>query len=217
VTGCKIQVFDETGEPVIAKSLTKGWTPGPGAFDRLLHWLDGELESNGETYLAMRRRLVAYFDRKRCAAPDDLADDTLNRVARRLEEEGAITDAPPARYCYIVAKFVFLEYLRRVKVERELVTDPAEPPQLEDEATDEAALRCLDRCLQGLPAADRELILEYYSGERRAKIDRRKALAARLRLTTNALSIRACRIRSRLEACVSACAEEREMFPRRSS
>lgn len=32
---------------------------------------------------------------------------------RRLQEEGSITDTAPARYCYIVAKFVFLEELRR--------------------------------------------------------------------------------------------------------
>jgi hypothetical protein len=60
----------------------------------------------------MRRRLVLYFQRKRCVTPDDLADETLNRVTRRLEEEGRITDAPPARYCYIVARFVLLEHLR---------------------------------------------------------------------------------------------------------
>jgi hypothetical protein len=36
----------------------------------------------------MHHRLVAYFDRKNCSSPADLADETLNRVARRLEEEG---------------------------------------------------------------------------------------------------------------------------------
>jgi hypothetical protein len=60
----------------------------------------------------MRRRLVAYFDRKNCLGPDELADETLNRVARRLEELGAITGTAPAQYCYVTAKFVFLEYLR---------------------------------------------------------------------------------------------------------
>jgi hypothetical protein len=36
----------------------------------------------------------------------------LNRVARRLEEQGSITDASPAHYCYIVAKYVLLEATR---------------------------------------------------------------------------------------------------------
>jgi len=46
------------------------------------------------------------------------------------------------------------------------------------------------------------LILRYYQGEQRAKIENRRALAERLGLTINALRIRASRIRSRLEACV---------------
>jgi len=60
----------------------------------------------------------------------------------------------------------------------------------------------LEQCLERLPAADRELIFEYYRGEQRAKIDNRQRLAARLGVSTNALSIRACRIRQRLENCV---------------
>lgn len=71
--------------------------------------------SDGQNYLEMRQRLVAYFDRKNCSAPNELADETLNRVTRRLEEENLTdSEAPAAKYCYIVARFVFLEYLRRV-------------------------------------------------------------------------------------------------------
>jgi hypothetical protein len=48
------------------------------------------------------------------------------------------------------------------------------------------------------------------------KIALRRKLAARLGVTMNALSIRACRIRDRLEACVRACSggSEREVFSR---
>jgi hypothetical protein len=70
----------------------------------------------------------------------------------------------------------------------------------------EKRLDCLERCLGTLPLADRELILEYYQGEQRAKIEHRSRLAAGAGLTMNALSIRACRIRNRLETCVDACA-----------
>jgi hypothetical protein len=38
----------------------------------------------------MRRRLVLYFQRKRCLTPDDLADETLNRVTRRLATSNTI-------------------------------------------------------------------------------------------------------------------------------
>src|SRR6185295_3936382 len=34
------------------------------AFTRLLVWLDDGIESHGEQYIEMRRRLVSYFDRR---------------------------------------------------------------------------------------------------------------------------------------------------------
>ena len=62
----------------------KHWAIISGAFARLLEWLDEGKNSDGRNYLEMRQRLVAYFDRKNCLTPDDSADETLNRVARRI-------------------------------------------------------------------------------------------------------------------------------------
>src|SRR6476659_6628318 len=83
------------------------------SFTRLLRWLDDGSDSQGERYLEMRRRLVAYFDRRNRPAPDTLADETFDRVSRTLEESGRINITPPARYCYVVARFVLLEDIRR--------------------------------------------------------------------------------------------------------
>ena len=85
------------------------------ALQRLLNWLDGGANSDGHAYVEMRRRLRDYFGRKNCHTAEDLADETLTRVARRLEEEGITRGETPARYCYIVARFVFLEHLRETK------------------------------------------------------------------------------------------------------
>src|SRR5262245_30340599 len=65
----------------------RDWVLTQGAFRSLLTWLDEGGNSNGENYLETRRRLVSYFDRKNCHPADELADETLNRVARRLAEE----------------------------------------------------------------------------------------------------------------------------------
>jgi DNA-directed RNA polymerase specialized sigma24 family protein len=192
----------------------KDWTLSQAGFSSFLGWLDQGSDSGGESYLEMRRRLVSYFDRKNCRLPDELADETLNRVARRLEEEGSITDTTPAHYCYIVAKFVFLEYLRRQ--ERGQVSldelssssgaEPAAASSSRDEIDrEERRLDCLDRCLRSLEKPNRELIVEYYRGEQRTKIEARRGLAERFGITANALSIRACRIRGRLEDCVGEC------------
>src|SRR6187549_1697403 len=131
-------------------NLKRDWQPDEAAFGRLLAWLDEGTDSRGERYLEMRERLVDYFGRRNCHSPEDLADDTLNRVARRLEETGSIDDVVPARYCYIVAKFVFLESLRRPG-RTELVAQSAEAvvaQVADDRAENERTFACLERCLQ---------------------------------------------------------------------
>ena len=160
----------------------------------------------------MRARLVAYFDRKNCSAPDDLADETLNRIARRLKEEGQIETETPAKYCYIMARFVFMESLRaqakeealQSEIQREAGGGRQDP---DDRELRERMLDCLDECTEKLEVTQRELILSYYIGKQRAKIENRRALAKSLGITINALSVRACRIRDKLEACVRQCVD----------
>jgi DNA-directed RNA polymerase specialized sigma24 family protein len=184
------------------------------AFNRLLEWLDDGVESHGERYLEMRRRLVSYFDRRNRTAADELADETLNRISRTLEESGEIATRPPARYCYVVARFVLLEDFRR---ERKHVT--LDEPRLGEVSfartislvpsdtipIREQRLECLDRCLDQLKPAQRELVIEYYRDARREKIERRREMASRLGISMNALGIRVCRIRDTLLTCVEGC------------
>jgi DNA-directed RNA polymerase specialized sigma24 family protein len=182
------------------------------AFTRLLVWLDDGIESHGERYVEMRRRLVSYFDRRSRPSADELADETLNRVARTLDEAGVIETKPPARYCYVVAKFVLLEDLRRER--RHVPLDETRVPdgprtvgrnEPDERAAREHRLDCLDRCLETLKPEQRELIVEYYAEARQKKIERRRELARRLGITMNALAIRAWRIREGLMACVQTC------------
>lgn len=179
------------------------------SFTRLLEWLDDGTDSHGETYLEMRRRLVAYFDRRNRPAPDMLADETFDRISRTLESSGRINVTPPARYCYVVARFVMLEDIRRD--DRSVPFDDSRRIQPHGSVNDadadpsrQHALDCLDRCLRRLKPGDRDLILEYYRDAKRQRIDRRRALAARMGITMNALGIRTFRLRASLEACVAA-------------
>lgn len=182
------------------------------AFNRLLVWLDEGSDSQGQKYVEMRARLVSYFERKNCSAPDELADETLNRIARRLDEEGITEADAPARYCYIVARFVFLEYLRTKEKEQAMAADLLKQGHVNQPVgVDVAAverqrlLSCLDECLERLDPTQRDIIARYYSGQEREKIDNRRKLAKQLGISPNALTIRACRIREKLEACVSRC------------
>jgi DNA-directed RNA polymerase specialized sigma24 family protein len=190
------------------------------AFSRLLQWLDDGLDSQGVKYLEMRRRLVSYFDRRNRLSADELADETLNRVGRVLEKAGAIAITPPARYCYLVARFVLLEDFRREHRQVHLdedrtCTDALSAPGASlfepdaGAAIQEQRLECLECCLQKLKPEQRELVIEYYRDARRQKIEGRRDMAKRLGISTNALAIRACRIRAGLETCVEACRRAR--------
>jgi hypothetical protein len=181
------------------------------SFTRLLRWLDEGADSHGERYLEIRRRLVAYFDRRNRPAPDLLADETLDRISRTLEQSGQIRVTPAARYCYVVARFVLLEDIRRG--DRHVPYDDTRPVRQHVASTGAAAaeefarrsIECLSRCLARLKVQDRDLILEYYRDAKRQRIDRRRELAARLGISMNALSIRVWRLRTSLEACAAAC------------
>jgi DNA-directed RNA polymerase specialized sigma24 family protein len=182
------------------------WVLTESAFQRLVNWLDENSESRGERYVVIRRRLVQYFDRKNCSSPQELADETLNRVARRLEEEGEIVDSTPSQFCFNIARYIFLESLRRREHNEPLPEDLSHSPQFQEEGEwENLRSNCLQKCLQTLEHEDRIVILGYYQGERRARIENRKLIATKLGVSMNALTIRACRIRIKLESCIRKC------------
>lgn len=189
-------------------ALKREWRDAPANFTKLVDWLDAGIPSNGESYVEMHSRLTAFFTRKGCRAPLELADETLTRVNRRIVEEGGIVDVAPAQFCYITARFVFLESLRGPERRDESIDrDLGEPARDAADDERERVSNCLERCLEQLPAEDRRLILDYYAGSGSDRIAARRELAAKLGVTANTVAIRACRIRERLRACVSQCAD----------
>ena len=177
-------------------------------FAAFIEWLDGGVPSDGRSYVDMHARLVSYFARKGCAAPEALADETLTRVARRLHEEGTITGAAPAQYCYIVARFVLLEHFRGGDARRADLTRDMQDRSTPANQGGERLMTCLDECLGRLSADDRDLILAYYAGDGARRMAARRELAVRYRLSPNALMIRASRLRDRLRTCLARCRKE---------
>ena len=186
-------------------SLKKNWVLTQEAFDLLLATLDADREEAGRKYERVRLKLVKYFEWRGAASPDREADETINRVARRVEEGEDIYNLNA--YFYGVARMVFAESLKAREREREALEHaPAVAPPAENDESDEAERRaCLDRCLRHLSDESRALIIEYYQEEKGRKIEHRKRLASRLGIPLNALRIRAHRIRLGLEACVREC------------
>ena len=183
-------------------SRKKEWDLTPEAFEKLLAWLNPNREQAGKKYEEIRRRLIIILTCRGCICAEDLADETINRVARKVPEilDGYVGD--PALYFYGVAHKVHLEYVRK----KPEPLPPAPPDSLEET---EQEYECLEQCMKRLTSKSRELVLEYYQEERRAKIDRRREQATRLGIAANALRIRAHRVRANLQDCVFECLEQR--------
>jgi DNA-directed RNA polymerase specialized sigma24 family protein len=181
--------------------MNKDWVLTKESFDALLAWLDPERDEAGRKYEGIRLRLIKIFVCRGCYEPEDLADETINRVSKKLKEIESTYSGEPARYFYGVANKVHLEYIRRRPV-----PIPPTPPDPADDI--EKQFACLERCMRDLTPNNRELVLQYYQEEKRAKIDHRKNLADQLGIALNALRIRACRIRASLQQCVQTCVNE---------
>ena len=180
--------------------MNKNWVLSQECFDALLDWLDSDREQAGIKYEEVRRRLIKIFTGRGCAEAEDLADETINRVSSKLDDIEKEFTGDRARYFYGVANKVHLEYLRR-----KLPQPPPVPP--DDSNLIEQSYSCLEKCIDRLTPENRELLLEYYKAEGRAKIEQRKLLADRLGIAPNALRIRAFRIRAELQECVEDCIE----------
>jgi RNA polymerase sigma factor (sigma-70 family) len=172
------------------------------AFDYLLTWLGPNREQAGYKYEEIRRKLIKIFVCRGCFDAEDLADETINRVTTKIQEIGEHYVGDPALYFYGVAQNVFLEYIRK--------PEPSPPPPQSPSDEIEQEHNCLDQCMQHLTPQSRELVLQYYQKEKKAKIDYRKELAERLGIAVNALRIRAYRIRAELEQCMRECLRQKE-------
>ena len=178
-------------------------------FNAFLDWLDPDRNRAGEKYEIIRHRLIRIFISRGCNNPEEMADETINRVILKLPEIRESYVGDPALYFYGVAHKVYLEY-RRKPVLSEILPEILSPDASFDDSSDENERRheCLDKCMLQLPKDQREMMLQYYADDKRAKIDHRKELAEKRGITLNALRICVYRIRLMLEKCVRNCLEQ---------
>lgn len=169
------------------------------AFERLLARIDSDRDTAGAQYELVRRKLIKFFECRGSLTPEDDADETISRVATRLEHE--VVHNLNA-YFYGVARFVLLEEgreraRRRDSIDIESIDLPA--PR---EPHDDERMAWLEKCLDALPAASRRLLLAYYQEDKGDKIRHRRGLAESFGIPMNALRIRLHRLRATVEECV---------------
>lgn len=182
----------------------------PDDFEELLLWLDPDPDATGipdrdrgaKKYEEIRGRIIKIMRNRGCHLAEEVADETISRVCKKVKKLKATYDGDPALYFYGVAKRVYLEFTGGGTI-----IIPPQPPKDDPEEV-ERRHACLDHCLQKLRPESRELILRFYQGEKRAKIENRQRLAALLGIDSKALSLRALRIRRELLKCMRACLKE---------
>jgi DNA-directed RNA polymerase specialized sigma24 family protein len=168
-------------------------------FGSFLEWLSPEGDVAGEEYERLRFRLCTFFSQRRCRFSDELADETINRVILKISEEKIDNKLA---YCYGVAKNVFRESLRKERSHLDLdeVQIAANIPEEQSFSRE-----CLDKCLAELSPESRNLILDYFSEVKLAKIELHRRISESLEMTQTALRMRVMRIKQKLKICVQEC------------
>jgi RNA polymerase sigma factor (sigma-70 family) len=176
------------------------WSLTQTAFDSLLARLDSDRDIAAERYLRMRRDLVRLFEWRGCSTPDDYADETINRCARKIEQGEEIRDV--ATYSIGVARMLLREMCRDRSRQARSLDETPEPrawPEIHSDL--EHRVEALRLSLEELSHSDRLLILNYYKGDKSDKIKTRKMLSELLGIGASTLRMRAMRIREKLQLC----------------
>lgn len=168
-------------------------------FSGFLKWLSPDIERAAEEYERVRFRLCLFFSQRRCVFADELVDETINRVILKSSEEEIESKTA---YFYGVAKNVYRESLRKARLHLDIdeVQIAAEAP-----AEPSFSRECLDKCLEELSPDNRNLLLDYFSEAKLAKIELHRRISESLKTTQTGLRMRIMRQKHKLKSCVQEC------------
>ncbi|HEX9189637.1 MAG TPA: hypothetical protein VGB87_21360 [Vicinamibacteria bacterium] len=174
---------------------------GADALEGLLARLGPDREAAAGEYQRLHQRLLAFFESHGSLEPGRDADETLDRLARKLREGHVIRDVPA--YLHGLARNVLREVWRRARREegaRDALRAVAPAP-----SPDARLWSCFDRCLAELGLERADLLVAYYSAARTPNRAWRAQLAASRGLSLNALRIRVFRARAALRESLARC------------
>ena len=179
-------------------------------FDTLLQWFSPNREVAGAKYEEIRKGLIRYFSFKGCSESENLADETINRVAKKLSSLNTENNFKHITYFYGFASKIYLE--SRNKAENNTTEfDPGQHSNLIVEVDDEKEDRhqCLDSCLAKLSPEERNLAIEYFSKDKSAKFEHRRKIAEKLNIKPGAMHVRIYRLKENLRNCVENCMKKK--------
>lgn len=140
-------------------------------------------------YERFRQRLIFYFERRGCLAPDILADECFKRLAASVQSTGLPDQV--ATFLFGIARNVYLEHMRdAVRLSEPLCDDlqiASEPPSAHESGL------IAKHVVDSLSPEDRELMEAHFFDKLSWK-----SLARRSGQTDVALRLKVMRIRDRL-------------------
>jgi DNA-directed RNA polymerase specialized sigma24 family protein len=179
------------------------------SFDLLLTCLHPDRERAAEAYESTRKTLIKFFEWQNCANAEACADETIDRVAKKIDQGKQINDL--TKYFRGVARLiayeVFKDRERQANLIRQLSLTPDVDAATESEE-DQARRHCMETCLHNLSRENFELITRYCQPENKA--ESKKNLAEERSILLNALRIRVHRIRRELKKCYAACLQREQ-------
>jgi DNA-directed RNA polymerase specialized sigma24 family protein len=182
-------------------------TPQQSDFESLLALLSENREVAGEVYEKIRLGLIRYFYFKGCKDSESLADETINRVTKKVSTLNLSAGNKPISIFYGFAANIALEELRKDKFEVPLEGDYGEILRESNEKT----LSCLDECLRKLPERDEILLRQYYEKEKSEKLLHRQNLANGAGLSIGALQTKLHRLRNSMRNCIESCLKKKNL------
>ena len=189
------------------------WSLTQEAFNGLLDSLAPDRDIAAERYLEIRKNLVRLFEWRGCSTPEEYADEAVNRCAKKIGAGEEIRDV--ATYCIGIARMLLHEMARERVREGRFLDEVPEPHTVPTEpgSDPEHGIECLRRCLGDLSPGNRDLILNYYQGDKGEKIKTRKGLTELFGVPASTLRMRALRLRQRLQLCAEKCVQEHAAIP----
>ena len=149
---------------------------------------NGGRDVTDDEYRSLHTRLRRYFEWNRCESPEDLAQESILRGLKRLEEGQKIYAENPNSYFLGIARYVLKEERKKHKLEsggdEDSIAGADEPAAIQWRIL-------LRECLSLLRPKDRDLIVTYI-------LNGAEAAAEEHGVTQNAVRIRVCRIREQI-------------------
>src|SRR5262245_17578311 len=161
----------------------------------LIARLHPDRELARQIYQELRDKLLIFFECRDCAFPEELADETLYRIASDIWAGAQIADLD--RYALSAARSI----LKDLPPRSARTSSSLEQTQVSS-SEEERRRSFLKRCLLDLSPEERDLLIEYYQGKKHDISIHREEMAERLGMSPGGLDLHIHRLREKLASAL---------------